>query len=172
MNVEDRLYVVMRESVGITFKSYGDLAQHIHEQRPVQFLYTRLETEYCMQVASIVPYVSLAHFLDLLRSDSEDKLTSLADEEPDEDGAKELIAQNAVDRLLAAGFTHEKLVRCCKRIYGANFTVPSQRDIFYSLSLDLTEHQFMYLTSIGKVREYFGYSITYRRVMVPVETAE
>jgi hypothetical protein len=170
VSVEERLYVVMRESVGTIFANYAELAAHIHQQEPTPFLYNRLGYRYCMQVKSIVPYVSLGHALGVLRSVELQGITSISDEgeEPDEDGARELIAKRSIDKLLVSGFSYEKFALACRRLFKApHFVVPSQHEIYRSIALDMSEPHFIALTSMGRVREHFGFSIVSRRVMVP-----
>jgi hypothetical protein len=167
VNIEQRLYAVVREAVNDRFATFGDLAAKIYKSEPPEFSYTRLDEEYVMKPESISTYVSLLHFIGLLRK-GEDGYECILDEEPTPEGLEELVTQKSVAALVDAGFRKgvcEQSIRKMLRLA----KLPSLRAIYETLSLDMTEAQFIHLTSIGGVRRHFGFTLVTRRVLLPTE---
>src|ERR1700675_1109657 len=105
MSIEDRLYVVVRESVVAPFSTYGELAQRVHDSEPVEFTYQRLEDKHVMQPISIIPYVSLLDLVRMFERNENEQYKSILDQPPTLEGCEELISQHAIEKLQEAGFT-------------------------------------------------------------------
>ena len=170
MSLETRLYVVIKASVVEPFASFSDLANKVNEAAPPEFTYNRLDEKHVMQPASIVPYVSLIHFLGLLRSEDDGFYHSILHEEPNPEGAEVLVSLRAVAKLEEAGFSadsYEKAVR--KMLRQPTVVLPSLREIYQALGLKLSELYFFQLCSLGGVRRHFGFTLVTRRVMLPTQ---
>jgi hypothetical protein len=172
MALEGRLYVVVRESVGGSFASFGELAKKVHESAPAEFTYNRLEQKHVMQPTSIVPYVSLLEYIGLLRVNGDEQYEGILDQEPNPEGVEELITQKAVEKLQASGFdqkAYEKVVR--RMLAQTNVVLPSLAEIYQAMSLKISEIHFFQLCHLGGVRRHFGFTLVTRRVMLPAQTA-
>jgi hypothetical protein len=154
------------------FASYGELATKVHHSGAAEFKYNRLEEEHMMQPASIVPYVSLLHFMGLLRMNDTQKYECLLDKEPTIEGMEELVTRKAVEKLEEAGFNRIRYERVAKKMLRQSSVVlPSIREIYQAMALKITEPYFVHLSELGGVRSHFGFTIVTRRVMLPTQVA-
>ncbi|MDL2398779.1 hypothetical protein [Rhizobium mayense] len=170
MSIEGRLYVVARESVNGQFSTYGDLAAKVHEAAPAEFTYNRLEEKHVMQVSSIVPYVSLIHLIGLLRVNGHELYESILDSEPSPEGAEVVINQRAIAKLEESGFNRANYLRAIHDLLRPDAIVlPTLRDVYQAMGLNLTELHFLQLCALGGVRRNFGFSLITRRMMIPTE---
>lgn len=168
MSLEGRLFVVVRESVGGQFGSFGELARKIHESAPAEFTYNRLDRRHIMQARSIVRYISLLEYIGLLRINAEEMYESILDQEPAPEGVEELITRKAVQKLEEGGFdrvAYEKAIR----IMLSQLVLPGLREIYQALSLNANEAHFYQICQLGGVRRHFGFSLVTRRVMMPTQ---
>lgn len=172
MSLEGRLYVVLRESVGGQYSSYGALATKIFESGPAEFSYNRLEERHVMQPSSIVAYVSLVHFIGLLKVNEAEEYVGILDEEPTQEGAEELINRKAIAKLEESGFGAKQFGKAVgELIRGEVMVLPSVREIYQAIGLKMSEQQFVSLCALGGVRRHFGFSMVTRRIMIPAQVA-
>ena len=168
MSLEDRLYVVMREAVDGQFTSYLELAAKVHDSGAAEFSYNWLDEKRVMVAQSIVPYVSLVHFLDILRVNADEMYECILTEEPTVDGAHELLTRRAIEKLQKAGFSTARYRNVVKEMLRQrNLVLPGPREIYQALTLKMTELHFLQLSTLQGVRGHFGFTLVTRRVMVP-----
>jgi len=156
--------------VNCEFGSYGELAAKVHDSSAAEFTYNRLDEKHVMQPTSIVPYVSLIHFIDLLRINDSQMYECLLDEEPTIEGMEELVTRKAVEKLEEAGFNRTRYERAVRKmLHQTSVVLPSLREIYQAMALKLTEVHFVQLSALGGVRSHFGFTVVTRRVMLPTE---
>jgi hypothetical protein len=170
MRTEERLYVIAREAVGEEFPSFGAIADKVIGQSPPEFSYNRLRTRHTMQVNSVVPYISLAYLIGIIRPNGNNNYECILDEEPTREGFDTIITRRAIECLEQSGFRKDNFRRNVKKLLrSANPVVPTPKEIFGMMTLTLPEIQFIQLINIGGVRAHFGFTFVTRRIMLPTE---
>jgi hypothetical protein len=171
VNLEDRLYAIMREAVGSEYKSFFEIAKKVHDAQPIEFTYNRLGAPHVAQPESIVSYISLLHFLDLIVTNDDDAFVCFVNKVPNEEGTKSLIVSRAIEKLEKAQFSRPSFRNAVRNMLSLRQPiVPGLREVYDYMALSLSEANFMRLARLVDVRTHFGFSVSTRTLMIPTTT--
>lgn len=168
MSIETRLYAIVREIVGFEFEAYYDVAAKIHGLGPEEFSYTRLGVAHVVQPESILPYISLLHFIGAIRKDEDETYKCVIPRGYTERGLANAIDNLAIKKMEECGFTRRRYLEAVRKMLShATLILPSVREVYQALAVNMTEAQFSLLCSMSGIRRQFQFVVATRRVMIP-----